>query len=126
LQNPLSHRLIGGQELPHSFNRERIQEMKLPQLMRYSKWLKKELETNNDERLWHQWHKLNLHASFLEPRSDAEIKFLQERIEEYGEFIATEPVFKFDLLQAQDAVNRMCRNIVEWRVSQSRAARIAA
>jgi hypothetical protein len=94
--------------------------MKLCELMRHSKDVAKEAELRDfDDRLMGLWKRINLHASFLAPHNKSEVKFLRERIEEYAEFIAEDPVDDFDALQAQDAINRMHKNIAEWCIAQS-------
>lgn len=56
---------------------------------------------------------LNLFASYLGPNSDAEAKFLQHRIAEYGEFLSEVPTYENDRQNALDAIRRMSGVLAE-------------
>jgi hypothetical protein len=61
---------------------------------------------------------LNLFASHLRPNTDAEAKFLQFRIAEYGEFLSEVPAHEIDRLNAIDAVRRMSGALAEYSNEQ--------
>ena len=59
-------------------------------------------------------------ASHRRPTSDAEAKFLQFRIAEYGEFLSEVPTHEIDRLNAIDAVRRISDALAEYSNEQER------
>ena len=53
-------------------------------------------------------------ASHRKPTSDAEARFLQARIAEYGDFLSEVPAYEAERVEAIDAIKRMSDALAEW------------